>query len=468
MIGALASCNEGSETIGGMPAQNAERTHKLLDESAGADWQRAHAELCSLARSRAGLDFDEGRWLVLALRSGAHVRLGYGSFAEYVERLFGYSPRLTHDKLRVAEALEGLPVLAQALRAGEASWSALRELTRAAVPSTERQWLEAARGKTVREVEQLVSGHRPGSQPCDARDSAATRHVLRFEVSSEALATFREAMAKIRRDAGQPLDDDAAILLLARHVLVGPADAGRASYQIALTVCEACQHAQQHGRGELIDVGPDVRAMAACDAQHIGMTHVGAMSERGAQAIASNDVDSTEETTAVHPEQSTRQSSVPRAQQDIPPAIRRWVLRRDGGRCAFPGCRHATFLDVHHIQPRAEEGAHDPNNLITACSAHHRAIHRGEVSLEGSVSAGLRVRHANGTAYGARVSPAAADAHAKIFRALRGLGFREGEARRALADVATHVGHDMSVERLLRRALLELTGGGAARTAPSA
>ena len=160
-------------------------------------WQRAHAELVKLAARRAGLDFEEGRWLSCAYRGGAHARLGYGSFVEYAERLFGYSPRLTQEKLRVAEALEALPITAWALQIGQVSFSAARELTRVATPETEREWLEAAQGKTVREVERMVSGHRPGNRPNDLPDSGAKRHVLRFEVSGEVLATFREAMAKI-------------------------------------------------------------------------------------------------------------------------------------------------------------------------------------------------------------------------------------------------------------------------------
>ena len=67
------------------------------DKRAEVDWQEAHAALVRLARSRAGLDFDEGVWLLAALRSEAHVRLGYGSFVEYTERIFGYAPRLTQE-----------------------------------------------------------------------------------------------------------------------------------------------------------------------------------------------------------------------------------------------------------------------------------------------------------------------------------------------------------------------------------
>jgi hypothetical protein len=107
------------------------------------DWQEAHAALVRLARSRAGLDFDEGVWLLAALRSEAHIRLGYGSFVECAERIFGYAPRLTQEKLRVAESLESLPELAQALRDGAASWSSVRELTRVATPETEHAWASA-------------------------------------------------------------------------------------------------------------------------------------------------------------------------------------------------------------------------------------------------------------------------------------------------------------------------------------
>src|SRR5690348_6319327 len=85
------------------------------DESA---WVQAHAALSRLARERAAADAEEGRCLLAALRSAAHVHLGFGSFGEYVERLFGYRPRSTQEKLRVAEALEDLPAICQALETG--------------------------------------------------------------------------------------------------------------------------------------------------------------------------------------------------------------------------------------------------------------------------------------------------------------------------------------------------------------
>ncbi|MFZ5893705.1 MAG: hypothetical protein ACOY0T_21770 [Myxococcota bacterium] len=118
-------------------------------------------------------------------------------------------------------------------RVTELTWSAVRELTRVATPETERAWLDAARGKTVRQVEELVSGRAPGDLPSDAADPALRLYVLRHEVHGETRALWLEALAKLRLDAGETLDDDATFLLITRRILAdegeAKADAGRAA-----------------------------------------------------------------------------------------------------------------------------------------------------------------------------------------------------------------------------------------------
>jgi len=191
-------------------------TNGARAEETEPDWVRAHAALSRLARERAAADAEEGRWLLCAFRSAAHVHLGFGSFGEYVERLFGYKPRSTQEKLRVAETLEELPLLAHALDGGSLGWSAVRELTRVAVADTEQEWLELAQGKTVRQLEELVAGKSPGDDPSAPSRPDARRHVLRFEVAPETLALVREAINWLRRRSSDSLDDDAALLSMAR------------------------------------------------------------------------------------------------------------------------------------------------------------------------------------------------------------------------------------------------------------
>ncbi|HEY3236516.1 MAG TPA: hypothetical protein VGJ84_17490 [Polyangiaceae bacterium] len=150
-------------------------------------------------------------------------------------------------------------------------------------------------------------------------------------------------------------------------------------------------------------------------------------------------------------------SPIQRASQDIPPATRRQVMRRDHGRCAVPGCKNSVFLDVHHVDLRSEGGGHDPDKLIVLCGAHHRASHRGTLLIEGRASTGLRFRHADGTVYGGAPRPSVTEAHAKMFRALRGLGFRETETRRALEQVRGTSPEAADTEQVFRPALAILT-----------
>jgi hypothetical protein len=176
----------------------------------------------------------------------------------------------------VAEVLDELPELSRALREGELTWSAVRELTRVATPATEADWLAVARGRVSRDIERMVSGRRTGDRPDDPADESIVKHVLRFEVRAETRALVREAQAKLRREAGGRLDDDAALLLMARQVLGGPKDSGRANYQISITKCDECRRAHVHASGELVEVGAEVLEMAECDAQEIGRIPAGA------------------------------------------------------------------------------------------------------------------------------------------------------------------------------------------------
>jgi len=147
-----------------------------------------------------------------------------------------------------------------------------------------------------------------------------------------------------------------------------------------------------------------------------------------------------------------------RALQTPSPALRRAVLLRDHRRCGVPGCRNARFLDVHHVQLRSEGGRNQLENLLTMCSVHHRAAHRGELLVEGSAASGLRFYHADGRAYGETVDPRAIEAQSKVFGALRTLGFREGEVRAVLARLrAESALRDASTEQWLRAALACLT-----------
>ncbi|MGH7633281.1 MAG: HNH endonuclease signature motif containing protein [Gemmatimonadaceae bacterium] len=260
------------------------------------------------------------------------------------------------DRLRVARALGDLPELTAALAHGELAFSAVRELTRVVTPATEAAWVAAARGKNLRQIEEIVADHRPGDRPDDPPDPGARTHVVRFELSAQTFALLRQVRTVLDDEHGTNLPDDAFIATLCNAVLDGapPVEpTGRARFQIAVTVCERCRQGWQEGAGAQIAVGPSAVERAMCDAQHIGS------------------IDGAE------PE---------RAYQDIAPSVARLVWRRDGGRCRVPGCRSSRGLELHHLVHRADGGSHDASNIVLVCSACHLAHHRGALTISGTAN----------------------------------------------------------------------------------
>ncbi|MEP6860053.1 MAG: DUF222 domain-containing protein [Deltaproteobacteria bacterium] len=314
-------------------------------------WQEIDRELRAIAKRQRALDAEEAVLLCTVVRREIWRELGKGSLLEYLEDVLGYGPKAAKERVRVALALDELPVLANALATGEQSYSAIRELTRVATKQTEAEWLAAVRGKNVRQVEDLVSCHRRGDRPTDPPDYSLKPHVVRFEISTATHARLRHVQQVLADETGGQLDDDAFVTALCDSILDGNAsadDGGRARFQILTTVCVGCQQAWQHGGGRDLPIGETDLEIAECDAQRVGSD-----SEPGTAA------------------------------QDVAPKVRRFVMLRDRRRCVVPGCRASRHIDVHHIVPRHLGGGHEAENLTLLCSGHHRALHDGTLAITG-------------------------------------------------------------------------------------
>jgi hypothetical protein len=396
-----------------------------------ASWMEIDARVVALGARRGALDVEIGESLLAARDAQVHRHLGRGSFAEYVEWRLQIDPHSLAERMRVAEALAQLGEIREALRGGEVSWSAAREVTRVAVPETEGEWLDAVRGKRAGDVQDLVSGRRPGQRPSDPADPRLRRHGVHLDFSGETYAMFRE-LIRVKRKEDPSLSEDEILRAAFRSALGGPGDDGRAPYQVAITRCDDCGRVWQEARGQSIELTPEAAERIRCDEQVIGdPSQVGRAGDR---------------------------SHVGRASQQIPPAMRRQVMRRDKGRCRVPGCRNATFLDVHHVILREEGGRHEMENLAVLCEGHHTRMHEGRLHAERD-GAGLRFFHPDGTEYGAAPSTEMTGLFEKTFRVLRSMQFKETETKRAIEAIRSHVGRDATLEDAVRAALGVLTDG---------
>jgi hypothetical protein len=89
-------------------------------------------------------------------------------------------------------------------------------VTRVATVETESEWLDFARGKSVRQLERVIAAAWPGDTPDFGAVARPSSPILRFEVTPETFALFGEATQRLRRETDARLDDDAILLAMAR------------------------------------------------------------------------------------------------------------------------------------------------------------------------------------------------------------------------------------------------------------
>jgi 5-methylcytosine-specific restriction endonuclease McrA len=362
------------------------------------EWTRIDQKLRGIAVRRAALDAEEANLLRYAEELKLWRGWGFGSMLEYMERAMGYAPHTASERLRVARALAELPLLAETLECGQITHSAIRELSRVAIPETEAMWLEAVQGKCLREIEAMVSGHRPGDLPDDPTEPRLHRRTITLELSPESYDIWRKLHALAAEEHGQRLSDDELIPALFRRAYCDAAASARAAaavpaalgaagtastaacvdasstvsattgpvttpiapsaattasspaYKIALKRCPDCKRGWQYAGGRDIEVDPAVLELAACDAVYLGSLD------------------------AAVPERAT---------MTVTPRKREQVLARDGHCCTVPGCRRNVGLDLHHIEYQSRGGDHAMANLTTVCDLHHRAVHLRKLVIRG-------------------------------------------------------------------------------------
>ena len=253
------------------------------------DYREIDRQLRRIAKRKAGLDIEEAQWLREAEKHRIWRKLGYSTALEYLEDVFGYAPRTAMERLRVAKELGALPALEAAVREGELPYSAARELTRVMTPETEGAWLASARGRNLRDIEELVAGRTKGDTPDADKNPELVKRRRVLELSPRVDALVEQCRAVLANELGSHVDDEMLTEMLCRCFLAGGAVEGqtgeqapsteagktvkmkapRPAHRIVIYKCESCARARQQGRGRTVELTADEIALAECDGETV-------------------------------------------------------------------------------------------------------------------------------------------------------------------------------------------------------
>ena len=324
----------------------------------------------------------------------------FTSCAEWLAWRTGRTLAAARENVRVAHALEELPLTAAAMKGGRLSYTKVRTMTRVATPETEATLLEYARSTSAARLEWLVRGwktlsrdgelaaeevrhrSRTFSVAIDADGMYVVRGRLEPEVGAvlmRAIEAASDALYRGEDSEARPRNcqrrADAAGLVAERALGAGFGgdgerdglrEGGRGAgggvvgsgsraerYQVVVhTDAATLAERGETGRSELdgVRVSAETSRRMACDAARVAMGH------RDREVV-----------------------SVGRRTRTIPPHIRRALEERDRG-CRYPGCA-SRFTEAHHVKHWANGGETSLANTILLCRRHHRLVHEGGTRL---------------------------------------------------------------------------------------
>ncbi len=326
--------------------------------------------------------------------------------ASYIAFRCGITGREAREYVRVAEALQELPVTRAAFARGELTFSKVRALTRVATASSEEGLLDLAAALTASQLGRALRAFRRLAVE-EARETHELEYVdyffdddgtlvLRARLAAEdgtllvkALEAARERVVERRREEARAAAADGAdagsaarsfeparatrveaLVELAETSLTASHEHAAVGTRLVVHVDAAALSSDGGGRSELADgpvITPETARRLGCDAELVAQV------ERDGLPV-----------------------SVGRSRRTVPPALRRLLEARDDETCCFPGCERRRHLQAHHRRHWAHGGDTSLDNLVLLCHHHHRLVHEGGYRIEDDPTGGLRFRNRYG------------------------------------------------------------------------
>jgi len=318
-----------------------------------------HARMCeaqlSMFRSIGELDRAEG-WRESGARDLAH----------WLSMRYGISNWKARRWIDAARALERLPRIVDALRAGELGSDKVVELTRIATPDSEAdliRWARRVSGAAIR-------------RRAERAERRALEEVRSVEESRSCSWFFYDDGKRMSLTADLPAAQGAVLARSiergAERIPVMPGeegewsvDARRADALVALAAARLARDPDTDRSTVVVHTSPETLASGeGSEIEGGGIAHPSTVH----RLLCTGRVQ------VVVEDRAGNVTRLGRLHRDPPAWMVRQLRHRDGG-CRFPGCGSRAFVNAHHVRWWSRGGRTDLDNLVLLCSFHHRLVH---------------------------------------------------------------------------------------------
>ena len=352
--------------------------------------------------------------LIAEFDAGEAVRWfdGVKSLAHWLSWACSMSAGVAREHVRVARALQRMPVVRAAFAEGRLSYSKVREVTRVVDTVDDARLCELALCATAAQLAKTISGYRSASgqrlkQERERRLTWTERETgnvdIRLRLPKEEAATVIAALNAAKDQFGSPPEPhvgetdatpdytlaDAALDVARTFLDTAPED--RSGEDRSLVVVHV--NADQLGSDDIAaEPGGAETDQTETDQTETDQTETGEGVPAGTPTCHVQGVGGIEPETArklacdndllgALVDEHSDVLNLGRTRRLVSRAQRRALMIRDQGRCQFTGCHQSRYLKAHHLIHWFDGGPTDLDNLILLCQFHHTAVHEGRMQI---------------------------------------------------------------------------------------
>jgi hypothetical protein len=337
-----------------------------------------------------------------------HLELACSSMFEFAMKKLGFSEGEAFRRITAARLVRRFPAILNAIVSGRVHLSSVVLLRDHFTEGNVEELLEKAAGKSKREVEELIARHAP---------KADLPSLIRKLPERLPIAAPKTSPATLPPPRVQPLSES--------------------RYRVQLTASATLRDKLEHARALMGHRNPS-GDLAAVVEQALDLL----IEKLEREKLGKTD--------------RPRAATPPKDPADVRRAVRREVVERDGFQCSFVGqdgerCSSRERLEFDHRTPRAIGGTGDAANIRLLCRAHN--VYAAE-QVFGRTRIQSRI-HLFREKCGTRAE--GDGPRDRVHGALRTMGFRNGEAERALTALDRDGWEDRPIELLVRDAISAIT-----------
>ena len=301
--------------------------------------EQLHNQIIYLAREHRRTEARLIDQLQRADECRLYLHRGHSSLFRYVCDELGFSESVAYNLITVARKAKEIPALKEEIRKGELSISKLRKVCPVINKDNQKQWLQAVKTSTSRELETRVAAENTNHTP-RASLKAVAKDASRL--SLDLCDASREKLDRLRDVLSSKKCMDCSL----QEVLDFALESALEKHDPILKAERAEKRKQKLEQKEQISEKQEENNIKKEKSPHAACPGTGSKKPR----------------------------------KPLPQKLVHELQRRDRQRCTYVSpngkrCRGKRWLHFHHILAVARGGKDVLDNLKTLCSAHHRLVH---------------------------------------------------------------------------------------------